>query len=104
MKMRLPSFANPANLLVHEDPELEVIPDDVPLVELAEQVVRGKVKLSRSQMRMLIELLPYYAPKLTAVAVGYLKGQDFYTRLDRAVDRSEKARLIEARVIEPTED
>ena len=101
MKMRLPSFANPANLQVHEDPELEVIPDDVPLVELAEQVVRGKRRLSRSQTRMLIELLPYYAPKLTAVAVGYLKGQDFYTRLDRAVDRSEKARLIEARVIEP---
>jgi len=99
--MRLPSFANPANLQVHEDPEFEVIPDDVPLMELAENVVRGKVRLSRPQLRMLIELLPYYAPKLTAVAVGYLKGQDFYTRLDKAVDRSEKARVIEAQVIEP---
>jgi len=70
-------------------------------MELAENVVRGKVRLSRPQLRMLIELLPYYAPKLTAVAVGYLKGQDFYTRLDKAVDRSEKARVIEAQVIEP---
>jgi hypothetical protein len=69
--MRLPSFANPRNLVIEDEPELEPIPDDIPITELAEQVVRGKVKLSRSQMRMLIELLPYYAPKLTAVAVGW---------------------------------
>ena len=99
MKVTLPSFANPANLQVHEDPELEIIPDDIPITELAEDVVRGKRKLTQPQMRMLIELLPYYAPKLTAVAVGYLKGQDFYTRLDRAVDRSEKAKMIEGRII-----
>jgi glutathionylspermidine synthase len=53
---------------------------------------------------MLIELLPYYAPKLTAVAVGWQKGEDFYTRLDRAVDASEKAKLIEAKVIENTKE
>jgi hypothetical protein len=104
MKVTLPSFANPANLQVHEDPELEVIPDDIPITELAEQVVRGKRKLSRPQLRMLIELLPYYAPKLTAVAVGYLKGQDFYSRLDRAVEASERAKLIEAKVIENTKE
>jgi hypothetical protein len=34
----------------------ELIPDNISLTELAEQVVRGKVKLSREQMRMLIEL------------------------------------------------
>jgi hypothetical protein len=58
-------------------------------------------------MRMLIELLPYYAPKLTAVAVGWQKGEDFYTRLDKAVNASEKAKvvkLIEAQVIEPDTD
>jgi hypothetical protein len=38
----------------------ELIPDDVSLQELAEQVVRGKVKLSPAQQRMLIELLPFY--------------------------------------------
>ena len=51
-------------------------------------------------MRMLIELLPYYAPKLTAIAVGTLNGQDFYTRLDRAVERSERAKVIEAKAVE----
>jgi|SRR6516225_2066801 hypothetical protein len=82
------------------------IPDDISITELAEDVVRGKRKLSQPQMRMLIELLPYYAPKLTAVAVGWQKGEDFYTRLDKAVSASEKAKvvkLIEAQVIEHEE-
>jgi hypothetical protein len=48
---------------------------------------------------MLIELLPYYAPKLTAVAIGALDGQDFYTKLDRAIERSERAKLIEGHAI-----
>src|SRR5215831_2230600 len=80
------------------------IPDDISITELAEDVVRGKRKLDRDQMRMLIELLPYYAPKLTAVAVGWQKGEDFYSRLDRAVEASERAKLIEAKVIEDTKE
>jgi len=98
--MRLPRFADPANLVTPKEPEPEPIPDDIPILELAEQVVRGKRKLSREQMRMLIELLPYYAPKLTAIAVGALNGQDFYNRLERAILRSERARLIDGRVVE----
>ena len=75
------------------------IPDNIPLAELAEQVVRGKVKLSPPQMRMLIELLPFHLPKLSAVAVGRLTGEDFASRLDRAVEASNRAKLIEAHVI-----
>jgi hypothetical protein len=62
---------------------------------LAEQVARGKRKVSPQQMRILIELLPYYAPKLTAIAVGHLTANTFAERLDRAVDRSNRAKLIE---------
>ena len=79
---------------VDEQNRVDPIPDDISITELAEDVVRGKRRLSQPQMRMLIELLPYYAPKLTAVAVGWQKGEDFYTRLDRALNASEKARLI----------
>ena len=104
MKVRLPSFAYSENLKVPEEPKAEVIPDNISITELAEQVVRGKIRLSQPQMRMLIELLPYYAPKLTAVAVGWQKGEDFYTRLDRAVEASERAKLIEAKVIENTKE
>ena len=60
----------------------------------------GKVKLSPSQLRMLIELLPFHLPKLSAVAVGRLTGEDFATRLDRAVEASNRAKLIEGRVID----
>jgi hypothetical protein len=76
-----------------------IIPDDIPIPELAEQVVRGKIKLSPPQLRMLIELLPYHSPKLTAVAVGHLTGEDFYNRLERAIERSERARLIEGTIV-----
>ena len=86
--------------------QVDAIPDHISITELAEDVVRGKRRLTQPQMRMLIELLPYYAPKLTAVAVGWQKGEDFYTRLDKAVNASEKARvvkMIEAQVIENEE-
>src|SRR5215472_16961641 len=89
---------------VDESDQVDPSPDDISITELAEDVVRGKRRLTQPQMRMLIELLPYYAPKLTAVAVGWQKGEDFYTRLDKAVTASEKAKvvkMIEAQVIEP---
>jgi hypothetical protein len=86
---------------VPEEPKPEPIPDDIPLIELADMVVRGKIKLSPPQMRMLIEMLPFVAPKLSAV--GYMREADtFATRLDRAIERSSRAKLIEARV-EPTD-
>jgi len=71
------------------------IPDNVPLMELAEMVVRGKVKLSAQQQRMLIELLPFIAPKLSAVA--NVNGQDFASLLDRRLERIAKRgpRLLE---------
>jgi hypothetical protein len=85
----------------------ELIPDNISLTELAEQVVRGKVKLSREQMRMLIELLPFYMPKLSAVGVGYMTNDTFAERLERAIHASERAKLaklIEAKVIENTKE
>ena len=48
----------------------------------------------------MIELLPFHAPKLSSVALGYLNATDFASRLDRAIDRSERAKLIEARAVE----
>src|SRR3974377_1614420 len=98
--MRLPYFADPANLVTPKEPEAEPIQHDLSIPECAEHVARGKRKVSAQQMRMLVELLPYYSPKLTAVAVGHLTSQDFYSRLDRAVERSDRARLIDGRAIE----
>jgi len=65
-------------------------------------VYRGEAKASPQQMRAAIEALPYEQPKLSAVAVGYLTANDFASRLDRAIDRSDRAKLIEARAV-PTQ-
>ena len=50
--------------------------------------------------RAAIEAAPYEHPKLTAVAVGHLTGEDFYNRLERAIEASNRAKLIEGRVID----
>jgi hypothetical protein len=97
--MKLPSFADPANLEIRKDPEPEPISDDISLLELADKVVRGKLKLGAQQMRLLIELLPYHAPKLMAVA-NVTEGS-FAKLLDRAIERSNgPLKLIEARPLE----
>jgi hypothetical protein len=101
--MRLPSFADPENLKVPEEPKPEPIPDNLPLPELAEQVVRGKVKLTPSQQRMLIELLPFLMPKLSATTHVTDAGS-FAQELDRAIDRSNKAKVIELRAEQVSED
>src|SRR5215468_6262036 len=67
-----------------------VIPDDIPLLELADSVVRGKMKFSPPQMRLLIELLPYHAPRFTAVATAELNGNSFAELLDKAIERSQR--------------
>ena len=67
------------------------IPNDMSIPELAEQVVRGKIKLSPPQQRMLIELLPFYMPKLSAI--GFVRNADtFAERLERALARSNGVR------------
>ncbi len=81
-----------------------IIPKGITAPELAEMVMRGEVKLTAQQMRAMIELLPFHAPKLTAVGVGYLTGEDFASRLERAVNRSNGAKLIEGRAIEVEEE
>src|SRR5215472_9783625 len=86
--VKLPYFADPENLKVPEEPEVPEIPDDIPLMELADRVVRGKIRLSPPQQRMLIEMLPYIAPKLSATAIATMDGLDFAAALDRCIERS----------------
>ena len=62
-------------------------------------VMRGEVKLSPQQMRAMVELLPFHAPKLSSVAIGTLDGTAFAERLERAINRSDRAKLIEGHAI-----
>jgi len=82
----------------------EVIPDDIPLMELADRVVRGKIKLSPPQQRMLIEMLPYIAPKLSATAITTMNGNDFASALERAIERSKGPLLLNSPPELPAEE
>jgi|SRR6516162_6786441 len=75
------------------------LPKDIDALRLLQMVYRGEAKASPQQMRAAIESLPYENPKLSAISVGYLNATDFAARLDRAIDRSERAKLIEAHAI-----
>ena len=57
------------------------------------------MKASPQQMRAAIESLPYENPRMSAVAVGYLDGNTFAEKLDRAIARSDRAKLIEGHAI-----
>jgi hypothetical protein len=80
-----------------EEPSL---PSDIDALRLLQMVYRGEYKASPQQMRSAIECLPFEQPKLSTVGIGYLNEQDFASRLDRAIDRSNGAKLIEGRAIE----
>lgn len=81
--------------------QTETIPDDIPIMQIADAVVRGKMKLSQPQMRLLIELLPYHSPKLLAVANMQF---NFAVELDKKIEeRSQRPmKLIEAQPV-PTQ-
>ncbi len=79
--------------------DAQTIPDDVPLLEIADSVVRGKRKLSQQQARMLIEMLPYTAPKLMAVA--HFSG-NFAEQLDKAIE-ARSMKLIEHEPVQKPE-
>jgi hypothetical protein len=79
------------------------IPDDLTIPEIAEQVARGKIKVSGQQERVLRELLPYYRPKL-AVVSNLSPEELFSIRLERAIERSNRARVINAKALPPPVD
>jgi hypothetical protein len=74
------------------------LPENVCALTLLQMIYRGAVKVSAQQMRAAIESLPYENPKLSAVAIASMNERDFALRLERCIERSNRAKLIEARV------
>jgi len=74
-------------------------PEKVNAQEYLQAIYRDPTKPIAVRMRAAIESL-YENPRLSAVAVGRLTGEDFASRLDRAVDASNGAKLIEGQVID----
>ncbi len=89
-------------LMRSEGPKVE--PETANSLEYLQRIYRDPAQPIGVRMRAAIEAMPYENPKLSAVAVGYVTGQDFATKLDRAIERSNGARVIEGRVIEDGEE
>jgi hypothetical protein len=85
--MAMPTFADPANLMVEEEPE-PTLPDDMTAKQALELEMRGRIKLTPSQFRAAKELLPYENPKLSAVMSAQMDQKSFAAQLERALARS----------------
>jgi hypothetical protein len=73
------------------------LPKDSVRLCLLQMFYRGELKATSQQMRAAIEALPFEVPKFSAVGVGYMTSDTFAERLDRAIARSDRAKLIEGR-------
>jgi hypothetical protein len=73
--MAMPTFADPANLMV-EDGRL-ILPEGITALPLLQMAYRGQVQLTPQQMRAAIEALPFEVPKLSATAVASMDGKTF---------------------------
>ncbi len=94
--MKLPFFADPKNLVQPEDPE-PPLPEGIGALQLLQKVYRSEVKASPQQMRAAIECLPF--EEHSAMAVTAMDPNSFARALDRAIERSNGARLIEGHAI-----
>jgi hypothetical protein len=77
---------------------IELGPDETSL-DFLRRVYRSTRQPMSLRMRAATEALPHEHPRMTAVSVGYYTGNTFADRLDRAIDASERAKVIEGRVI-----
>jgi hypothetical protein len=73
-------------------------PDRVNSLEYLQRIYRDPAQPTSVRMRAAIEALAFENPRMSAVSVGYLDGNTFAERLERAIRASEK--VIEGRVIE----
>jgi len=75
-------------------------PERVNSLEYLQRIYRDPTQPTPVRMRAAIEALSFGNPKLSAVGVGYINNDTFAQRLDRAILRSEAAKLIEGSVVE----
>ena len=69
-------------------------------LEYLQRIYRDPTQPTPVRMRAAIEALSFENPKLSAVGVGYINNDTFAQRLDRAILRSEAAKLIDGSVVE----
>ncbi len=64
-------------------------------LEYLQRIYRDPTQPTPVRMRAAIEALQFENPKLSSVGVGYFTNDTFAQRLENAIQRSERAKLIE---------
>ncbi len=95
-----PTFARAGASVVDEPEVIELVPGETSL-DFLQRVYRSVRQPMSRRLRAAIEALPHEHPRLGAVAIGSMNGQHFAAMLDRAIERSGKARQIEGQAVEP---
>ena len=77
--MRLPSFADPASLIVEEDQpkKIEEGPEGETSLQLLQTVYRDRKQPLNVRVRCAVEALAHEYPRVSAVAVTSMTGQSF---------------------------
>ena len=70
-------------------------PEKVNSLEYLQRIYRDPTQPTPVRMRAAIEALQFENPKLSSIGVGYLTNETFAERLERAINRSDRAKLIE---------
>src|SRR5215471_18692131 len=76
--------------------QMMVLPAGTTAKQALEMVYRGEIVLSPQQMRAAIECLQFEVPKVSAVAVSHMTGNDFASALERAIQRSKAPLALNA--------
>lgn len=93
--VKLPYFADPANLEVEEDqPKIEEGPEGETSLQLMQNVYRYRKLPLAVRVRCAVEAAPYENPRVSAVAVTNMSGQSFAEALERATSRSQGPLLL----------
>jgi hypothetical protein len=90
----VPSFATQVGRQVEDEPEPIELADGETSLHFLQRIYRDAKQPMTRRLRAAIEALPFEAPKLSAVAVGHMRGQDFAALLEKAIARSGKSKEI----------
>jgi hypothetical protein len=85
--MQMPRFANPANLVIAEDPPKVTKVLELDALRYLQMVYRGQIEAEGPRMRAAMACLPFETPKLSVVA-SVNDPAAFAERLERAIQRS----------------
>ena len=90
--IKLPYFADPKNLEVLEDEpapkKIEDGPEGKTSLRLLQNVYRNRKQPLNVRVRCAVEALVHEYPRVSAVQVSHMNGQDFASALERAIQRS----------------